>query len=148
MSLNETNTFDAAAVLRIVAEAGALLEAAQAGEERAPRAARAPVDGRPPVVYSSEERAEAMHDFDALAAVDALTTLMGQVQEFLDRRQEELYWKAVEVYYQAVELARDPEHAHLAAHVENIREAHLRQYGRPIPPRRVTPEVERRRPGG
>jgi len=53
----------------------------------------------------------------------------------LDRRMQALYRQALDVYYTAEELARDPEHAHLAAQVEAMRLAHEREYGHPPPPR-------------
>lgn len=43
--------------------------------------------------------------------------------------------KALEIYYAAEELARDPEHAELIPHVARMREAYERDYGVPIPPK-------------
>jgi hypothetical protein len=57
------------------------------------------------------------------------------MQSVLDRRRQSLYQQALDVYYATEELARDPEHAHLAAQVEALRLAHEREYGHPPPPR-------------
>ena len=84
---------------------------------------------------STDEREQAMSDFEALAAADALEALADEIQFFIDRRMEEAYRKALDVYYTAEELARDPEHAELVPHVEAMRRAHEQQYGKAIPPK-------------
>jgi hypothetical protein len=40
------------------------------------------------------------------------------------------------VYYIAEELAKDPAHAELIQHVEAMRKAHEKQYGKVIPPKK------------
>jgi hypothetical protein len=42
---------------------------------------------------------------------------------------------ALEIYYAAVELAKDPEHAHLIRYVEQMRAVYRRDFGREIPER-------------
>jgi hypothetical protein len=49
---------------------------------------------------------------------------------------EEAYRWALDAYYTAEELARDPAHAELVPHVEAMQRAHEAQYGKPIPPKR------------
>jgi hypothetical protein len=66
---------------------------------------------------------------------DTREILSQLVQLFCERRMEEAYRKALDVYYTAEELARNPEHAELLPHVDAMRQAHEAQYGRPIPPK-------------
>jgi len=68
--------------------------------------------------------------------LDALQTLAGDMRSVIEQRAERLYRQALEVYYAAEELARDPEHAHLIEQVETMRLAHERDYGYPPPARR------------
>ena len=82
-------------------------------------------------VYAATSPEEALVDF----TIDALGTLAADMQSVIDGRMQSLYQQALDVYYTAEELARDPEHAHLAAHVEAMRLAHEREYGHPPPPR-------------
>ena len=46
-----------------------------------------------------------------------------------------LFDQAMEVYYAAEELSRDPAHAHLIPLVEDLRATFERDMGYPIPPR-------------
>ena len=126
--------FDPAAVLRVVDQISASLEAELTPEDRAAMRKRIS-DGPPPaMVYSADEREQAMSDFEVLGAMEALEAMAGEIQAFVDHRIEEAYRKALEVYYTAEELSRDPEHAELLPHVEAMRRAHEEQYGKPIPP--------------
>lgn len=124
-------------LLRVVGEISATFEATLTPEERQAMMNRSQEDGQAEVVYSVDDREEAMEDFDSLAAVDALTTLADEIRLVMDQRMEDLYQKCLETYYAAEELARQPEHADLIPHVEAMRSAHERQYGKPIPPRNV-----------
>src|SRR5262245_4996610 len=81
--------------------------------------------------HAGEPERAAMTEF----TIDALQTLADDMQSVLDRRREMVYRQALDVYYAAEELARDPRHAHLLEHVEAMRRAHEREYGHP-PPRR------------
>jgi hypothetical protein len=82
-------------------------------------------------VYAAGSREEATAAFTR----DALGTLVDDIQSVVDARTQALYRQALDVYYAAEELARDPGHAHLAEHVEAMRLAHEREYGHPPPPR-------------
>ena len=135
MTTKGNQTFDAAEVLRVVSKATATFQAALTPEERLAMEKRTHDDQPPAFVYSIDEREEAMSDFDALAAAEALGMLADQIQTVIDQRMEAAYHKALEVYYTAEDLARQPEHAELLPHVEAMRQAHEQQYGRPIPPR-------------
>lgn len=92
---------------------------------------RAADDQGSSVTYSVNQRDEAMNEF----AIEAVESLAGEVRTLADRRMEEARRKALEIYYEAEELARDPAHAELVPHVEAMRRAYEAQYGKPIPPR-------------
>jgi len=84
-------------------------------------------DGRAPV-QSAEE-------FEYAAVADALESLASDVQSAIDRAHAEAMEKALEIYYTAEALSRDPAHADLIPHVEEMRRAYEKSYGRPIPKR-------------
>jgi len=137
MLTKDNQMFDADAVLQLVREATVSFEAELTLEERLAMRDRQAEDRSSALVYSADERDDALRDFDTLAAADALAALADEIQFFVGRRMEELYRKALDAYYTAEEMARDPEHAELIPHVEAMRRAHEEQYGRPIPPRSV-----------
>ena len=73
--------------------------------------------------------------FEMEAVADGLESLMSELSESLDAAQERLAKQAMEIYYAAEELAKDPAHADLIPHVEAMREAYEKDHGHPIPPR-------------
>lgn len=112
---------DAALILRRLAE---MRKAIPFLEESQPRRSG---DGRLDCASAEE--------FELGAVVEALETFAADLSSAIDRKQAEATEAALQIYYTAEELARDPEHANLIPHVEKMREAYLREYGRPIPPR-------------
>jgi hypothetical protein len=80
-------------------------------------------------------RASDATDFELGAIADALESLASDVQTAIDRARAEATEKALEVYYTAEELARDPAHADLIPHVEAMRRAYEKDHGKPIPPK-------------
>jgi hypothetical protein len=80
--------------------------------------------------------ARSLEDFENLAVIEALESLADDVHTAVEEARETAYQQALKVYYAAEELARDPEHAELIAHVEAMRQAHQNSYGRPIPPKK------------
>ena len=136
MVTREVQKIDPAAVMRVVAEASATFDATLTAEERTALEKLGANDGDPGLAYSTSEREQALEDFELLAAADSLQILADQIHATVERRQQELYEKCIKAYYVAEEMAQDPEHADLIPHVENLRRAHLAQYGRPIPPRK------------
>lgn len=136
MVTREMQKIDPADVMRVVAEASAAFGATLTPDERAALEKLSANDGDPGLAYAADEREQALDDFELLAAADSLRILAEQIETTLARRQQELYEKCVEAYYVAEEMSRDPEHAHLIPHVEGIRRAHLKDYGKPIPPRK------------
>ena len=128
-------TIDVQAVFDLVRNATETFAADLKPEERLAIKDVGADDVLPGIVYSVDEREQAMSEFDTLAAAQALSTLANQIQYVVDRRMQEAYRMALDVYYAAEELARDPEHAELIPHVEAMRQAHEQQYGKPIPPK-------------
>ena len=89
-------------------------------------------DGRVGAVEGIEPRTA--EEFEYAAVAEALDSLASDLREAIDRKTAEATAKALEVYYAAEELARDPAHADLIPHVEEMRRAYERSYGKPIPP--------------
>ncbi|MCU1244956.1 MAG: hypothetical protein JWN02_866 [Acidobacteria bacterium] len=87
-----------------------------------------------------------LREFDYQAVTDGLESVTAELSAALDAAQQKMLDQALDVYYAAVELARDPVHAEMIPHVEQMRRAYEQSYGRPIPSREET-EAERRRRG-
>jgi hypothetical protein len=64
---------------------------------------------------------------------DGLEGLADDLGAAIARKEAEAMEMALQVYYAAEELSRDPEHADLIPHVERMRDAYRSSYGRPIP---------------
>jgi hypothetical protein len=79
---------------------------------------------------------EAMKAFEMLALEDTLESLLGDVQAIIQEKHEALIAKTLEIYYATEELSKDPEHADLIPHVEQMRAAYLRDFGTEIPPKK------------
>ncbi|HYI08741.1 MAG TPA: hypothetical protein VEK57_06695 [Thermoanaerobaculia bacterium] len=74
-------------------------------------------------------------EFELMAVADGLQALADDLSETLDEQNAKLMENAMEVYYTAVELIEDPEHADLIPHVEAMRAAYIKDFGHPPPPR-------------
>lgn len=87
---------------------------------------------------STEGRVDAMtaEEFEYTAVADALESLAADVQSAVDRAYASATEKALEVYYTAEALSHDPAHADLIPHVEAMRRAYEKSYGKPIPPKK------------
>lgn len=131
---------DTAAILRAALDTAAAFEATMTPEERIAKSLRKkPEDRGPSMAYVTAEREEAMSDFETLAAIDALETVADDIRAVMDSRMDKVYRQALDVYYVMEELVRDPEHpehAELVAQIENMRRAHVKDFGRPIPPKK------------
>ena len=136
MIVESNRIVDAAEVLGVAGHVQAAIEAALAPEQYAALVQSTGEMTTLPLVYSAEEKEQALEDFALISAVESLELLAGQVRALAEQKMEAAYRMALEVYYKSEELSRDPEHAHLIEHVEQMRRAHESQYGRPIPPRR------------
>lgn len=60
-------------------------------------------------------------DFEYAAVIEALESLAGDLSAVIDQKRARLEEQALEVYYTAEELARDPAHADLIPVVERLR---------------------------
>jgi len=99
-----------------------------------PVPSRRPGDGRAAALDGIP--LESPEDFEYAAVAEALESLADDLGATIEKKRAEMTAKALEVYYTAEELARDPEHADLIPHVERMRQAYLNDHGRPIPPRK------------
>jgi len=74
-------------------------------------------------------------EFEAQTVIHALQSVSDELEAMVDAAERKLTADALEVYYAAEELARDPAHANLIPVVETMRAAYESDHGRPIPPR-------------
>ena len=118
---------DAAAVLQKLAE---MRKSIPFLEDPVPRQTG---DGR--LMSSDGLQPRTEEEFEMLAIADGVESLAHDLGAALDKKRAELMAHAMEVYYTAEELSHDPEHAHLIPHVQQMREAYERDFGRPIPPK-------------
>ena len=104
------------------------------------------LDGPRPAREKRPERmspsgAEDMADFEMESIAEALESMADELHDAIDAAQAKALAQALDVYYAAEELARDPAHADLIPHVEAMRAAYEHDFGKPIPPRKApTPE--------
>lgn len=77
-----------------------------------------------------------LEEFNYLAVADGLESLADELSEAIEEKKALALAKALEIYYAAEELAKDPAHAHLIPHVEAMRAAYEQSYGKPIPPKK------------
>jgi hypothetical protein len=117
---------DAQAVLRKLAEM----------REAMPKPTKPSKTPRKSEATSRAAGVNSLEDFDQLAIIDALESMATELDEAIQEKREHAIQSALEVYYNAEELAKDPAHAELIPHVENMRKAYEKDFGRPIPPRK------------
>lgn len=98
-----------------------------------PNTPRPESDGRMPDIDGVQAWTE--EDFEYAAVADGLESLAGDLSAALEHARTVATEKALEIYYAAEELARDPAHAELIPHVERMRAAYEKEHGRPIPPK-------------
>jgi len=84
-----------------------------------------------PTLLASDD--EAMEIFEMETLADALESFAGEVSDSIEAAREKALAGALEIYYAAEELSKDPEHAHLIPLVEQMRESYRRDYGTDIP---------------
>jgi hypothetical protein len=76
-----------------------------------------------------------MENFEYQAVMDGLTTVAEELRATIAAAEATVLDDCLRVYFAAADLARDPAHAHLTAHVEAMRAAYERDFGRAIPTR-------------
>jgi hypothetical protein len=79
-----------------------------------------------------------MEDFELETVADALETMVEETSAVVEALEESLFEQALDIYYAAEELARDPGHAHLVEQVEKMRRSYEAEEGRPIPSKEET----------
>ena len=95
----------------------------------------APERQLPPVPASIGGHSEEVTDFEWESVEIAAQSMADELHEAIEEARAKALAQALEVYYAAEELARDPAHADLIPTVQGMREAYEREYGKPIPPR-------------
>jgi hypothetical protein len=78
---------------------------------------------------------EALELFEMETLADALESFAGEISESIETAQQQAMAGAMEIYYAAEKLAKDPEHAHLIPYVEQMRAVYRRDFGTEIPER-------------
>jgi len=76
-----------------------------------------------------------IENFEVQAVMDGLTTFAAELRATIAAAEATVLDDCLRVYFTAVDLARDPAHAHLTTHVDAMRTAYERDFGRPIPTR-------------
>ena len=74
-------------------------------------------------------------EFEYAAIAAGLESMANDVAAAIEHARAQATEQALQVYYAAEELARDPAHAELIPQVEAMRQAYERTYGKPIPPK-------------
>jgi hypothetical protein len=112
------------------------------GEKPAPALLKNPgFDGLAPGMIGPD----AMEDFAYEAVAEGLESLASELSAVLDEKRQKLIDNALDIYYAAEELARDPEHADLIAHVETMRKSYESDFGHPVPSKAETMAERARR---
>jgi hypothetical protein len=78
---------------------------------------------------------EAMELVKMETLADALESFAGELSDSIETAQQQAMAGAMEIYYAAEKLAKDPAHAHLIPHVEQMRAVYRRDFGTEIPER-------------
>ena len=106
--------------------------------ERLPEEMRRPLSPKPETSSRTKfpTSADAMADFEQEAIIEALQSLADDVHAGIEEKRAKMLEKALEIYYVAEELAKQPENAHLIPHVEEMQRAYKAEYGRAIPPKK------------
>ena len=84
-------------------------------------------------------------EFEAEAIAEALEAMADDARALADAAMQAAIEKALDIYYVTEQLARDPQHAELIPHLDNMRRAYERQFGCAVPSKE---ETEARRAGG
>ena len=116
------NMLDAAHVLRVLTH---IRKSVPVIDRDTPRPLE---DGRmAPVTGMPMRTAE---DFEWAAVLQGIGSLLAEASAVARQKRARVDETALQVYYATEELSHDPQHAHLIPHVERIREAYERDYGR------------------
>jgi hypothetical protein len=78
---------------------------------------------------------ETEEDFEWAAVIDSLNALGNDLSAYNERKKAAMAATVLQIYYFAEEASRDPANAFLIGHLERLRAAYERDYGKPIPPK-------------
>ena len=95
---------------------------------------RPPEDAR--TRLSAGMPAETEEDFEWAAVMDGVESLVRDISAVAAQKRAEALEKALRLYYAMEEASQDPANAHLIEHVEQMRAAYERDFGKPIPPKK------------
>ena len=98
--------------------------------------AKAPLDDTAAMGSFLQGGQEATELFEMETLADALESFAGELSASIEASEEKLMADALEVYYAAEALSKDPEHAHLIPYVEEMRAIYRRDFGKEIPERK------------
>lgn len=110
-----------------------------------------PLDKFPPAKHQppteSDMGAQSLEDFEMLTVAEALESLAADARAVVDGANKALLENALNVYYAAEELSRDPEHPEMIPQVEAMRRAWESHYGEPVPTKEETEKRRKREKG-
>jgi hypothetical protein len=66
---------------------------------------------------------------------NALESFASELSDSIETAEQQAMAGALEIYYAAEKLAKEPEHAHLVPYVEQMRAIYRRDFGTDIPER-------------
>jgi hypothetical protein len=102
----------------------------------AKRPTKAPVgDTTVPASFLPGE-CEVTEAFEMETLAEALESFAGELSASIEAAEEKAVADAMEIYYAAEKLAKEPEHAHLIPYVEEMRASYRRDFGVEIPERK------------
>lgn len=78
---------------------------------------------------------ETEEDFEWAAVQDGVESLLRDVSLVVAQKKAAALETVLQIYYAMEEASHDPANAHLIEHVEQLRAAYERDFGRPIPPK-------------
>ena len=93
---------------------------------------------KPRSTHDGRVDARTAEEFELIAVAEGLESLADDLHAAIERARNQALASALQVYYAAEELAQDPANAHLIPHVQKMREAYERDFGKPIPPKPPT----------
>lgn len=108
----------------------------QLANAAAKRPAKAPVDDATALGSFRNCDREVTEAFEMETLGEALESFAGELSASIEAAEEKAVADAMEIYYAAEKLAKEPEHAHLIPYVEEMRASYRRDFGEEIPERK------------
>jgi hypothetical protein len=71
-----------------------------------------------------------MELFEMETLADALESFAGELSDSIETAQQKAIAEALEIYYAAEKLAKEPEHAHVIPYVQQMRAIYRRHFGK------------------